>query len=425
MKIFLRGCLAVNLFLALFIASQAYAGGEPVILTLDEALSIALRDNRDVLLKAEDVQKAKAKIAEANAGLMPTLTTTGSWTDTRGLYAKDTAQTTTQTTLKQYLFKGSRTINTIKQNKDKFEVSQAILDKTKLELALNVKKAFYTLLLSREFADLNKGILDNTRQHFDAIKARYNNGEVSASDTLKIQSSLDAVIQAYEASLNQMELGLSILRNLLYLNDEVNVQLDAQFVYEKRELAYAAAFLKATQSRPEIRQYEAQERADTRAIDIAKADTRPSIYGSWDYYSRSHLSATTARNWNDYNVIGLTFSWPIFDGWAAKAKVEQAIIDLKETRLLKEKTIKDVALEVKNSYLSLKTAIEEIKAAESDLVVYRDNLKSLEEKYSQGIASLLDKGDAGLQYEVALFNQKQAIYDYVIAQSSFDKATGG
>jgi len=42
---------------------------EEVVLTLDEAVAIALRDNREVLLKAQELRKAKAKIAEAQAGL--------------------------------------------------------------------------------------------------------------------------------------------------------------------------------------------------------------------------------------------------------------------------------------------------------------------------------------------------------------------
>jgi outer membrane protein TolC len=118
-------------------------------------------------------------------------------------------------------------------------------------------------------------------------------------------------------------------------------------------------------------------------------------------------------------------TWPIFDGWATRAKVEQAIIGLKETQLAKEKVVKDIALELKNAYLGLKNAIARIRTVDSELGVYSDNLSGVAEKYRQGIASLLDNEDAALKYEISSFNKKQAIYDYIIAQSSFDKATGG
>jgi len=418
--------IRLALILIIFILiSPLILKAEEVSLTLDEAIAIALRDNRDVLLRAEDVKKAKEKIAEAQSSLFPTLTFTGGWTDTRGIYTKDSSQTATQATLKQYLYKGGKIINTIEQNKDKLAVSSALFDKTKLDVVLNVQKAFYTLLLAEEFTHLNKGIVDNTRQHLNSQEARYQDGQASESDILKIKESLSSVDEAYQASLNQVEASQELLRDLLYLSKDLQITPRAQFSYEPKDIAYDEGFLKAMQKRPEIRQYEAQEKADKKAIEITKADNRPSIYASWDYYSRSHVSATATRNWNDYNVLGLTFSWPIFDGWATKAKVEQAIIDLKATRLLKEKVTKDIALELKNAYLDLKNAIARLNSMQAEIEVYKNALSVIEKKYKAGIASSLDLDDVSLGYAVSLFNQKLADYDYILAKAGFDKATGG
>ncbi|MFH0739022.1 MAG: TolC family protein [Candidatus Omnitrophota bacterium] len=413
-------------FLIIFMfLSLGLVKAEEITLTLDEALGIAMRDNRDVLLKTGDVKRALAKIAESNAALLPTLNFTASLTDTRGLYSKDLAQTTTQATLKQYIYKGAKTINTIEQSKYKKEVSQALLDKTKLELGLSVYKAFYTLLLSQDLSTLNKGIVDNTQGHLSSIKERYKNGEVSESEVLTIENSLAVVKQASESSVNQAEAAGSLLNNLLYLDKDAKIKPRAEFNYQASDIAYDQAFLKSMQARPEIKQYEAQLKADKKAVQIAKADIRPSIYASWDYYSRSHASSSTSRNWNDYNVIGLNFSWPIFDGWATRNKVEQALVDLKETELTKQKVRGDIALELKEAYLFLKDAIAKLQASETDLKVYTDNLSGAREKYSRGIVSLLDMNDANLKYEISAFNRKQAIYDYILAKASFDKATGG
>jgi len=400
-------------------------GAEEVSLTLDEALSLALRNNRDILLKTEDVKKAKEDIKDAKSGLFPSLTFTGGLSDTRGLYSKDTTQSSAQLSLKQYLYKGSETVNTIQQSKDKLLVSEALLDKEKLEIVLKVRKAFFTLLLSQELTALNKSMVDNSRKHILTLQERYTNGHESESEILRIESTAANMEQAYDASLNQVDSGKALIKNLLFFDTQVQVSLKGYFSYLPVEVAYDEAFLKAMKSRPEIKQYEAQERADRKAIEIAKADNRPSIYASWDYYSRSNSSASTAKNWNDYNVLGLTFSWPIFDGWATKAKVESAIIDLKTTQLEKEKKLGDIALELKNAYIGLKDAIEKIKSTEVDLVVYKDNLSVIEKKYKQGLTSSLDLDDAELKYKIADFNKKQAIYDYIIAKSNFDKATGG
>lgn len=417
----------ILVFLTFIFIVPCFLRADEVPLSLDEAIAIALRDNRDILLKSEDVKKAKAKIAEARSAILPTLTFTGGWTDTRGYYDKGIGQTTTQTTLKQIIYKGGSIIHTIKMNEQGLVAAEAVLDKTKLETALQVKQAFYTLLLAREFADLNAGILGNTDEHLAFVKARYQSGQASQSDVLQLESSLEGVRSAYEVSANQVESARVLLTNLLYLEKDSRIRPEAEFQYEPAELVFDEAFLKVMARRPEIRQYEAQKRAAQSAAEAAKAGTRPVISASWDYYSGSHIATIGGliKNWNDKNIIGLTFSWPIFDGFATRAKVEQALVDVKENQLLKEKIVNDIALELKNAYVELKNAIAKIKSTESEIGVYKDSLKVAQEKYIAGIASSLDLNDASLGYEISLFNQKQATYDYIVSKAKFDKATGG
>jgi outer membrane protein TolC len=398
---------------------------EEITLTLEEAIAIGLRDNRVVLINAGDVLKAKQKIREARAGLFPSLSVTGEWADTRELYSKDTGQTTARASLKQPLYTGGRTINTIQMNKYGLVAAQSVLDRTKLELALNIRKAFFTLLLARDLRDVNKKILKNTQEHVDSLSERYRGGQASESDMLRLQASLSDVRQGYEASVNQVEAGAALLCNILSLEENTAVNPDGVLSFQPQAAAYDEAFLKALKNRPEIRQYEAQRKAGEKAVAVAKADGRPGIYASWDYYSRSHVLSGTARGWNDYNIAGITVSWPVFDGWATKAKVEQAIVDLKEAGLLKEKAAADIALELKNAYLDLRTSLDRIKSVQSQEAVYKDSLAVMRAKYGAGIVSFLDVQDALLAYEIALFNEKQAVYDYVTARAIFDKAMGG
>jgi len=398
---------------------------EEVSLTLDEAITIALRDNRDILLKNEDLKKAKAKIAEAEAGLYPNLNVGAAWTDTRGLYSKDLGETSGSIGIRQTLYKGGKIVNAVKVNEFYYQATEAALDKAKSEIILNVKKTFYTLLLTEELTGTNKGILENTKAHLEFINARYQNGQASESDVLTMQAALSNVKEGYEASVNQIEAMQELLRNLLYLEKAVFVIPNEKLSYEPREFAFDEALLKAIKERPEIRQLQAQQKAAGKNIEIAKADSRPTVVASWDYYSRSNLSGGTSRNWNDYNVLGIAISWPIFDGWLAKSKVDQAITDLRQAQILGEKAAKDIALELTTAYLDLKNAIEKTKSVEVQLKVYKDGLSVIQAKYEAGIASLLDLADANLSYDVVLFNQNQATYDYLMSKAGFEKAAGG
>ena len=105
--------------------------------------------------------------------------------------------------------------------------------------------------------------------------------------------------------------------------------------------------------------------------------------------------------------------------------MEQAIVDLKQTQLEKTRLYGNIALEVKNAYLALKNAIEQIKTSQADILLYKNNLSTANDRYAQGLISSLDNHDAQLKYAVAVFNQQQAIYDHTIAKFNFDKSTGG
>jgi outer membrane protein TolC len=306
-------------------------------------------------------------------------------------------------------------------------VEESLLDKTKLEIIFDLSQAYYTLSLSRVFVELNKGILQNSRLHLDYVNALYKNGQASETEILQAQASLAIVEQAFEDSQRQKEAAQILLNNLLFLDKDVVVIPATEFRFDPKDVAFDQGFLKAMKTRPEIKQFESQLKADKSAIEIAKADGRPNIYASWDYYSRSHSVTTTVntRNWNDYNVFGITVAWPIFDGWQTKAKVQQAIVDLKQTQLGKAKLVQDIALEVKNTYLSLKNSLDQIKTTQADNLFYKSNLHTAEERYASGQVSLLDKDDAQIKYEISVFNQQQAVYDYIIAKFNFDKATGG
>jgi outer membrane protein len=398
---------------------------QEIPLSLEEAVSIALRDNRDIRLKAEDVLKAKAKISEARSGLYPSFSVGAGWSDVRGLYSKDVSGFSGQAGVSQVIYAGGRVINAIKAGEDNYIAIQAVLDKTKLETVLNVKKAYYALLLTDRYLEINKEIVENTYEHLAFVQARFSGGQVSESDVLRMRSSLAEVIQAYQTSLNQLESAQALLNNLLFLENETRIKPEGQLSYEPKEVAFDRAFLQALQSRPEIRQMEAQKNAASRNIEIAKSGNRPQVSAAWDYYSSQHLATGTAKNQNDYNVLGIAVNWPIFDGHLTRSKVEQAIIDLKEAQLLKEKAVKDIALELKTVYLELKDSIEKIKALGEQANVYQDNLSVIEDKQKAGLASGLDLQDARLSYRVALFNQIQANYDYLIAKIKFDKATGG
>jgi len=400
---------------------------EQISLTLDDAVFLALRDNRNIQIGASEIEKAKAQVREAWSGMLPSLNLNVDRDRTSELTDKPYSTTLIHAGLVQNIFQSGRIYNSVKQNEYNKKVKEALYVKEKIEIVLSVKKAFCTLILSEYFLDLNGKILKNKVMHLELTKARYAKGEASQLDMEDITAALENAKKVYEASKSQVETSKQVLRNLLYLDETMEIKAVGTFAYTPREVMFDKALVKALGERPEIKQYEAKVKADNHALKAAKAGNLPGVYLTLDEYSGDRFITTTGvvSKWKNYNVFGVTLDWPIFDGFATKAKIEQAIVDLKQTQMLKEKTMQDIALEVKNAYLALKNAISSLDAAESDIKFYKNNFTSIKKKYTQGIASSLDIDDASLKYKLAMFNKEQALYDYIVAKSSLDKAEGG
>ncbi|MCU0666372.1 MAG: TolC family protein [Candidatus Omnitrophica bacterium] len=408
----------------LFLFIPCFLRAAEVSLDIQEAVGLALRQNRDIALQSQQVMKAKAKIKEAQAGLLPALSVSQTFMLVRGAYGKDFSNLTGQATIKQKIYTGGLVTNTIKYNGIDFQIQEALLDKANMDTAWAVKKAFYALVLSAKLKTLNQKILENTQKHLDYLQARYQNGQASESEIIKLESSLSGVKKEYEVSLNQEEQARHILTNLLVISSDVIIKPQGDFVYNPRQAAFDEALLEAVKNRPEVRQYRLGEKAAQVNVDLNRAGNKPTVYASWDYYNSSHAAAGTSKNWQDSNILGITFSWPIFDGGLTKAKIEEALVDLKKAQILKDKIISDIGLELKEAYLNLKSSLWRVEAADQDARAYKDNLSVVNAKYKQGLASTLDEDDALLKYEIANFNYEQAVYGYLTAREDFNKATG-
>ncbi len=412
----------ILLVVCFLLCTQALA--KEVRLSLDDVELFALRENKDIKLKIEDVRKAQEKVKEAQGGLFPSVSISGAASESIGLISKDAVTYTGQLTLKQYLYRGGKTLHTILYNQQGVSIQEALLDREKLDILFKVRKAFYTLVLAEKYAQLNKRILENTVNHFRVAEIRFQNGQASGQELERMRASKATMNQVYTHSLRQVEINNSLLVNLLGFDGTIQIKPEGEIVYTAENISYDQALMQALRKRPEIRQYEAQEKASQHSVRIARAENLPSVYASWDYYLRSRPAASSVKNTSDSQIVGVTISWPIFDGWATRAKINQAMIDIKEAQILRQKAVLDTALDLKAAYIAFQDALARMEATRAEIMYYEQNLKSAHAQSVRGILSELDLNDALVKYETAFFNNTSAIYDYMIAKAKIEQAIG-
>ncbi len=146
--------------------------------------------------------------------------------------------------------------------------------------------------------------------------------------------------------------------------------------------------------------------------------------------SQQQIAAARASNTFPFNFarnplgVGATLSLPIFNNYQREAQLEQARV----TRDNAEYTLKarnlQLTTDVTNAYLTLVAAAKTVKLQETTAQKASEDLAAVTEKYKVGAATYLDVTTAQGQYETAEIGRVNSIYDYHTAFANLESAVG-
>ncbi|MDE6290041.1 MAG: TolC family protein, partial [Muribaculaceae bacterium] len=116
---------------------------------------------------------------------------------------------------------------------------------------------------------------------------------------------------------------------------------------------------------------------------------------STSYYRMMGMHAefpTFSRQFRDNmgEYLGLSFTFPIFDGLATRNRVRKAAIQLRENEVRLEQTRYQIDQSTEEARLDFEAAIEELNAATSRLEAERFAYKAMRRKYELGAASAIE-----------------------------------
>ena len=126
--------------------------------------------------------------------------------------------------------------------------------------------------------------------------------------------------------------------------------------------------------------------------------------------------------WNFSGVVLL--SVPLLQGGAIQAQVRQAEGQVRQAQAQLETERQQVRLDVEQARLGIRSAKGAIAAADDALVNTRDRLKLAEGRYTTGVGSIIELGDAQIAVTTAAAQKVQAEYQLSTARAQLLKALG-
>ncbi len=126
---------------------------------------------------------------------------------------------------------------------------------------------------------------------------------------------------------------------------------------------------------------------------------------------------------DDWTVTG-TVSWSIWDGGTTDAKIKSASSGLKSAEETLLKARESIELEIRQDYLNILSAREQIRATEAAVEQAEEAYKIATVRYRSGVGINLDVLDAQLALNKARTNHITALYNYNVGLATLENAMG-
>jgi HAE1 family hydrophobic/amphiphilic exporter-1 len=408
---------------------------ETRILTLEQALSIAMEQNRDIEKAREYARYVQGKYVEERAAALPQLSLNGS-----AVFARDDSQAALfggqsfrqdtralDVTLSQPLYTWGKVGAAIRAAKVGLKTADEQLRLFRQAAYRDVAGTFFDILLARELYHLAEENLAQKKRHQDEAHRRFDIGVATDYDVLAAEVAFENARPEVIRSRHSIRTAQEKLRFLLALDgQEVDVDGSLDSIPEQPR-TYQEALETARKNRPELSDAKLRIGIYDELVTIAGTDNKPrlDLKGSagWHWLDVSSSGAGGGENGAAWSVGGyLTF--PFFDGFRTSGRVAQAKSELR-TRQIEESRLQDaVALEVRDAGNAVSQSSGIVQAL-SGTVKQAERLVQMAEKgYEFGVKIRLEVDDAQLNLMQARSNLARAQRDYRVAQVNLLWAMG-
>lgn len=422
--------ICITLFLWMSFAAQAqYA--QKKVLTIEDCVKIALKNSFQARSALESYNSAKWELLGGWSNLLPRLDLSSSWSRNSRPRTTRLVQPVTYRDLFRFnlvlsytFFDGGATSANYYLKKSSKRAAWDDLKLAESSVALSVKEGCYNLLKAQMLYEVQKDAVKKSLEQLNMAKARFDLGSASLSDYLKAKVQLGNDSLNLITYANNVKLTEASLNSLLGLEIDTPLEIDAKLGYERLETDLDTEIRKALSIHSQIDKAKMGVDQAHSSLIIARSGNLPTISFFGDYSWADVKFPLSRSDWNNFDAwdVGIEVRMNLFEGFLTTSNVRsaKAKLDLAEESLKQAK--RDLELEIRQAYLSVKEGEQKILLTEEALKSAEEDLKLTQEKYNLGAASILELLDANYSYKTAKSNQVQALYDYNLAVAKFEKA---
>lgn len=390
-----------------------------VVISLDDAIQMALQHNHNLLAARTVIQQNEAEERTANLRPNPVLLGDADFlpvfqpSQLTADYLDNTAQFDLGVS---YLFeRGKKRQHRLQAAKDVTAVTRSQVGDNERALTFSVASQFINVELAESTLELATQDLKSFQDTVDIAEARYKAGDIGEGDLLKIKLQLLQFQTDISAAKLARVQGLSDLRQLLGYESvgpdyDVAGSFDYQPVQGNVEDFQATALL----NRPDLKAAQLGVNAAHSQLELQKSIGKRDVTGQINYTHLAYL--------NDISLFG-QIQLPIFD--RNQGEIARSGFAVTQAQEQEKFASGQVMTDVRDAFESLRANDKIVGLYRSGYLDEALQSRDISEyAYRHGAASLLDFLDAERSYRSTQLGYRQALASYLIALEQLREAVG-
>ncbi|WP_283636189.1 TolC family protein [Aquaticitalea lipolytica] len=401
------------------------------VLTVSEAIELALENNYGIKIASNNNRIAENNTSVLNSGYLPTLTgnagatynldnTEAEFSDGRvtNLDGAESSRYNASLNLNYTLFDGLGRHYDYKRLKEQYQLSELEARETIENTIFQLFTVYYNVAQISENVDALEQTLSISKDRIVRAQYQFDYGQSTKLGVLNAQVDINNdsinVINSKQ-QLKNTKRDLNVVLGNAYGNEfSVDTLINFKIDISKQDL-----FDKMKSNNVSLLQIEKNIAINEFTIKANKSGYLPTVglTGTYGWNKNNNNAASfVAVSTNTGLSGGVNLSWNLFDGGRTITQVKNAKINLENQQLQKESVLISVERDFNNAWDDYQNKLTIFRVQEENILTSKNNFDRTQEKFKLGQVTSIEFRQAQLNLLNAELSRNQAKYQAKIAE---------
>ena len=298
---------------------------------------------------------------------------------------------------------------------------------SRLEMVNQVKQAYFAVLLAKEAHNVYESVYRNAVQNLELTTKKYNASKASELDLARAKTTVANAVPDMFNSEN------AIFLSLWQLKAVMGIDLDTEIDVKDSLLEYAGGMSAdlmdgeySLEGNSSLRQLAIQADQLANTVKMQRYGYLPTLSLAFSY----SLNAMTndfkfeQYKWTPYSYVGLSLNIPIFTGGQRHNEIRQTKVQAAELAIQRENAERQLRISIRQCLSTMETAVKSHESALDALESANKAYDIAAKSYEVGRSTLTDLDASRLALTQAQLAASQAVYNYLVAKASLESTIG-